>query len=129
MSILIEDLSLYSNECGLTKEGIRNAIMFPLSSTGIKVGVDEPAVFYVNIGTLYFSSPRGCVSSIRVEVRTYQYVTLKFSIENKFVKIDLWGGDAIFSTDRDGHARNVSDKLDELTKKFVTDWNYDNEPR
>jgi hypothetical protein len=125
--IVIEDLSSRGTECGLTEQGIRNAIMFPLSSTKIEVAA-PPLVpyFYVAISSLHLQSVRLCVSHLRIQVYSYQEVKLRFFNESKFVSIELWKNGVIFSSNPNDHARDMSEVLEELMKKFVTDWNFDN---
>src|SRR5262245_36650372 len=81
VDVLIEQISQDAIKgCGLTGGGVSNAVMFPLSSTSIVITNDDPTKLYININTQHFPPPlRLCVSSLRVQVYTYQIVTLEFS--------------------------------------------------
>jgi len=127
--INIDDLSPNATECGFTRERIREAIMFSLSSTKIDVvdlAVNTPFL-YVLISSLRFQSPLPfCVSSLEVQVYAFGDVTLGFSNEKKRAKIELWHDGIIFSSYQSDHTQQMSETLEGRMKKFITDWNLDN---
>src|SRR5262249_48339096 len=90
INLVIENLDADSKECGLTEQGIRAAVMYPLSSARVEVAPTALTSLYVNVNTLYFSSLDSCVSSIEVRVHVYQAVTLDFSGEEKPAEVKLW---------------------------------------
>jgi hypothetical protein len=124
----MEPLDDQGKACGLTEASIREAIMYPLSSSKIKVDrALAPAVFYVNVNTSY-SKDRLCVSSVHMEARFYQNVTLKFSGDTMLVEINLWRDGGILFSPPSRHAAQITSGIEQYTKKFVTDWNLDNKP-
>ena len=127
MRILIEPLSAASKECGIIEQSIRNAVMFPLSSTKIDV-LQGSGRFYVNATTVVSRSYPICISSLKVEVSYLQSVMLGFSNKDTpdFVAIKLWESGTLFSSGQHEHTQRMSENVEELTKKFITDWNLDN---
>ena len=125
IKILIEDMNGADyKKCGLTQEGVRAAIMYPLSSSKIQIVDTAPYVtLYVNIGTL---DNGVCSSSIQIDVNNFQPVKLEFSGDTKFAKVMLWYTGGVASGNRTSHSRLVSEFIEERIKKFVTDWNLDN---
>jgi hypothetical protein len=55
-----------------------------------------------------------------------QRVNLDFSGRSVFSTLILWHSDEIVGNNRDAYGKSVSDAIEELAKKFVTDWNLDN---
>jgi hypothetical protein len=67
--ILIEPLN-GERTCGLTEASIREAVMYPLSSSKIKVvSYLTDVVFYVGITSIYLKESRICFSNALVEPR------------------------------------------------------------
>jgi hypothetical protein len=110
----------------VTEEGIRAAVMYPLSSTKITVDSLADVRLFIIVTTLH--QEVGCIGMVRVEVFTGQKVTLQFSGDEKFAEVLLWESDSLVTSPRDHHARQVSETIEEELKKFITDWNLDNKP-
>jgi hypothetical protein len=126
MDLTIESLSEDAKRCGLTKEAIRAAVMYPLSSTKIALDRDASVTLYINVGTIY--QKQGCISSVAVQAYAFQKVTLLFSGDERVVDIILWKSGSLLTSSWNGHVRQVSETIEEEVKKFITDWNLDNRP-
>jgi hypothetical protein len=61
-----------------------------------------------------------------VQAYSAQMLTLDFSKRKAFAEVNLWSHSLIVSTDRAEHAHHVTQSIEELVKRFVTDWNFDN---
>ncbi len=81
---------------------------------------------YVNVTTLAFPLTDQCVSNIKVQVYNEQNVTLDFSRRDAFTTVELWSKETMSSTNVAEHARDTAQRIEDLTKNFVTDWNFDN---
>jgi len=128
IEIILEELTdPNSTNCGLTEHRLQAAAMYPLSSTKIRVVSSSEVLLYVNVNTLYLAAQGVCFSSISLEAFSYQNVTLKFSRDAKFVQALLWRKGLVVSTAKSRHERNVADSIEEITKRFITDWNLDNQ--
>jgi hypothetical protein len=128
IQILIEDLNNSSLECGLTEALIRNAVLYPISAASIVVTEFAPVALYVNANSLFPGSEQICVTNIYMRAETMQNVILDYSGRTVFSNVELWSDGMILFTDRAYHARHVAETVEDLAKKFVTDWNLDNKP-
>jgi S1-C subfamily serine protease len=126
VQLVIEDLDSDSKGCGLSEEAVRASVMYPLSSTDIRVEPRVNVAFYVNISTLLIAADQRCTSSLRIRVYAYQTVTLNFSGDEKYAEVTLWNSTSIHSSGRAPHARQIADAIESRAKKFITDWNLDN---
>jgi hypothetical protein len=128
--ILIEPLDDQAKACGLTSASIREAIMYPLSSSKIRVVSSlTDLVFYVGITSIYAKASQICFSNALVEARAYQDVMLDFSgAKAKRAEVNLWRQNEIYASYASNHAALVTSAIEKYTKKFITDWNLDNKP-
>ena len=126
LQLLIESLDSSAASCGLTKSAIENAIKYPLSSEKLALVNDSDEVLYVNILSVYHESKSYCVTYAQVEVYSYQSVTLKFSGRDTVTEIPLWDHGFIISSDQSEHAERVEHRIEDFTKRLITDWNLDN---
>jgi hypothetical protein len=126
IDLVFEELSSGAKPCGLTEEAIRAAVMYPLSSAKIALETSAFETLYIHISTLHQNL--GCFSVVSIQAYTLQKVTLQFSGEEKVVDVILWKSDSLLTSNWSGHARQVSDTIEEAVKKFITDWNLDNKP-
>src|SRR5262249_13028668 len=130
ISIMVERVDHDGKACGLTEDVIRNAVLYPLSSA-IQVLNAPYTTLYVNTSS-YFSPeiPDGfCVTHIHMQAFSHQEVTLDFSGRKVWEPIELWSLGAIVSSYLSNHRRRVAEYIEELAKKFVTDWNLDNQDK
>jgi hypothetical protein len=128
IEVLIEELDAKDKECGLTKEALRASVMYPLSSSKLKVVPFIDVIFYLGVDSLYLREDQLCFSNVRLSAYAIQHVTLEFSGDIKIAEVTLWKNGFAQSSNRSRHARNISDGVEEYVKKFITDWNLDNKP-
>jgi hypothetical protein len=128
IKLLIESLNEDSSTCGLTQDLIRGAVRYPASSAKFEIITDtrHSVTLYVNVRSAFLKSESYCFSNISVEVYSLQRLTLDFSHREAFAKVDLWDDGGILGTNRAGHAHHSAQFIEDLIKKFVTDWNLDN---
>jgi hypothetical protein len=134
ISFLIERDDDDANECRITEDLIRDAFMYPLS--GGRFAVKERPVLdvpymYISIPTMFFKQRQHCVWHILMQLGVPQGVTLTASGRTVFAKVELWHERFMMSSalkDYAGqdHARRVREAIEEMTKKFITDWDLDN---
>ena len=129
IQLSVERLGTAAKECGLTEEAIRAATMYPLSSTKIEVAPSASVLLYVNVNSLFLRGDRLCFSSVRMEVHAFGDATLVFTGEEKQnVLVGLWDTSFVASSDRSDNARYITGIIEDLVKRFITDWNFDNKP-
>jgi len=128
LELLIEEFNQHSADCGITENAIRASAMYPLSAAKIRVNPLSDVTLYVAIDSLYLREERICFSSIHMEAYIPQHVTLKFSDRETFAPVRLWQTRFLASSGQNRHPKRVSDIVEDLTKKFLTDWNLDNKP-
>jgi hypothetical protein len=61
-----------------------------------------------------------------MEARSFEEEMLTSSLRKVRSEIVLWRDGRLASSNRSGHARLVAEGIEQLAKKFVTDWNLDN---
>jgi hypothetical protein len=87
MDLLIELLDKDSVACGVSKEIVKNAVLFVTSSTRLKLKDDingnGSTPLYVNVTSLRL--PQGCVSVVRLEADAYVNVTILGQVTDKSV--------------------------------------------
>ena len=98
VELLIEDLNSSSTDCGLTESAVRASVMYPLSSSKIRVNSPSDVALYVNISSLYIRAEQICFANILMEASTWQHVTLDFSGEVKRSKLQLWHSSYVSSS-------------------------------
>ena len=125
-SLVIEELDRDASACGLTKEGIERAVMYPASSAKFQIEPLLPNYLYVVVSTMFLERYDECVSVISLRVRANQKVTLAFSGQETVAPIELWTRSGILASGRGLHAQRSSQTIEDLTKAFVTDWNLAN---
>jgi KTSC domain len=126
IEILVEDLDSNSMECGLTKDGVRNAVLYPTSSAKFQVTDSAPVMLYVNALSHFFEPQQLCVTNVEMQAYSNEVVTLDFSGRKVFSAIQLWRKGYLASSNQSEHARLVAEAIDNLAKEFVTAWNLDN---
>jgi hypothetical protein len=127
INVLVEDLGDEDIKCGLTEDLIRDAVLYPTSSAKIQVAnelVSES--LYVNTLSFFSEAAQFCVTTIVMEARSFEEEMLTSSRRKVRSEIVLWRDGRLASSNRSGHARLVAEGIEQLAKKFVTDWNLDN---
>ena len=129
IQILIEKLDGASTDCGITEESIRDAVLYPVSSANLQITtrIGQPTL-YLRLTTLLIKSISVCVTNIEIRVYSLQDVTMDFSGKTLFGEVNLWSNGGIFYSNRPDHLRHVTQMIEMLGQKFVTDWNLDNKP-
>src|SRR5262249_20100838 len=103
--------------------------LYPLSATKIELARSASVTFYVNINSIHLRADEViCFSSLSIQAYTYQKVTLEFSGDDNFAKINLWESGVVASSNRSDHARRMTSLVEDKVKHFITDWNLDNKP-
>lgn len=121
---LLEDLSQDAETCGVTQEGIRQAVVAPAGSAPFTFEGWSP-IFSVSVLTL--NSGAICASYVDIEVYYHQEVELPNLAEGAFTNVVLWREGTIALSPQDEHGLHVEDATRNLTQDFVHDWNLDND--
>jgi hypothetical protein len=129
IQLSIAELDQDSEACGITKELIREAFMYPVSSSALRVvGVDaSPTFFNVQITTL--KMPQGCFSNINFSVHEYLSVQPSFFSKYTIADVVYWKKNYITTSGQNWHAKAISDGIESYAKKFLTEWNLENKSR
>jgi hypothetical protein len=128
MDLVIETPGVESSQCGITKEIIRNAVLYPVSSTKLEIKENTLPLPYLHVGfvTLFFQRRDFCVTYVALEVYSVQPMTLDASDRDILAIIQLWEAGTLGSSQRVKHAQEMTEWIEVLTKKLITDWNLDN---
>jgi hypothetical protein len=127
INVLVEDLDDEDIKCGLTKDLIRDAVLYPTSSAKIRVTNELVSEWlYVNTLSFFSEAAQYCVTTVVMEARSFEEEMLTFSRRKVHSEIVLWRDGRLASSNRSGHARLVAEGIEQLAKKFVTDWHVDN---
>jgi hypothetical protein len=124
ITLLVEELHKDSTYCGVTKDFIREAFMYPASSARFKVVGSSPAVFYINVNT--GRAGDDCFSAIDIQLYMYQRVKLQLSNRIVYDDVVLWSTGGILGSDRSTHGQKIREAVEEYTKRFIPQWNLDN---
>jgi hypothetical protein len=129
VSLLIEELSSGAVPCGVYSRDISDAFKFPVSGSRLVIAPQSDSdalTYYVNVQTVHQSDR--CISYIRMDVYTNQYVSVRPGSPKVLATIVLWGVGALLGGPSSTHGKQVKDEVEDLTKGFVTQWNLDNKP-
>lgn len=126
INLLIERLDNNSQTCGITEALIRDAFMFPVSSSRMQISnaYDVPT-FYIQVTTLHDRTGL-CVSSINMRAYNFQSLKLTYGTTKDYFKIELWSEGWVGYTQATRHGQRIRETIETLTKKFVTAWNLAN---
>ena len=125
--------------CGITPALIRDAAMYPLSATRLKILEETPSqqsastlldvpIFDLTSGTVRDTSGL-CFSTIHLEVIIMQWSQASFASVPRWHHVVLWENGWFGYSATPQHAKQIRDEIEVLTKKFVTEWNSDNKPQ
>jgi hypothetical protein len=127
INVLVEDLDDEDIKCGLTNDLIRDAVLYPTNSAKIRVTNEHVSEWlYVNTLSFFSEAAQYCVTTVVMEARSLEEEMLTFSRRKVHSEIVLWRDGRLASSNRSGHARLVAEGIEQLAKKFVTDWRVDN---
>jgi hypothetical protein len=129
--LLMEELSTVAQACGVTKELIQDAFMYPASSSNLKVASNSEfaaPIFYIQIGTLRGAAGL-CFSAVNVKVYIQQMVKIPASNLDGIYEVQLWEDSWLGFSHANEHGEMVRQKIETSTKKFLTKWNLDNKPQ
>jgi hypothetical protein len=130
LKLLVDGLDADSQKCGITESLIRDAFMFPVSSSRLNI-VSKASyagpVFYIRVTTLDPRNSSQCVTSLEAEVINFQLVKLDYKDdEPSWVTVKLWDDIWVTSSNRADHPQKIQHAVENATKKFVTIWNIAN---
>jgi hypothetical protein len=124
IQLLIVGLDPEAKKCGITPSLIRDAFMFPVSSSRLNI-VDRTSgpAFYIRVNTIFSQSHR-CITSMEAAVINYQPVKLDYKDdEPSRVELTLWSDRWVSFSSPSRHPQQVQQAVETSTKKFVTIWN------
>ena len=126
--LLVEELNEESQRCGITQPLIHDAFMFPASSSKMHISNDNTVpIFYVHVLTILQGHLGWCVSHLRVELYTNQWVKLDYT-DDAWVHMRLWQEEVLITSKIEDHGQLIRNNVENLTKKFLTEWNLANRP-
>ena len=132
IKLVIEPPEKEGTDCGITEQGIRQAVMFPASSTnlnflelgsGASLRSGAP-YYYVNVTTA--KSEYVCASSVGINVYYIKAVKLPNYPRVVVAKVVLWEKGFVTFAHPTQHGKQIRDVIEDLTKEFLIDWNLDN---
>jgi hypothetical protein len=130
ITLFVERLDDTDGACGITEESVRDAFLYPVSSSRLHFseGLSGPT-FYVQILTILQRQPRQCISSVMVKVFDFQSVPLDFSQRPApEVAVVLWNDEMLRVSDLASHGGRIRTAVRESAEKFLTIWNLANSP-
>jgi hypothetical protein len=133
-NVNINEADAENKSCGITDQLIREAVMYPISGSRLKVSSLLPPSTDVPILSVAISTVRGgvtsglCLSGIRIQLAIYQPLTLPFASGPRMHKVMLWEGGWHGGSMQHDHAKQIREQIELLMKRFVTAWNLDNKP-
>jgi hypothetical protein len=135
ISLEIELLNQDAQTCGITRELIHDAFMYPASSSKLKISDDlinlqpDVATFYIQVTTHYTKTLGLCFTGINMQAHIYQSLKLPFADRVKGFNVKLWDDETIGVSAANQHGRQIQGMIEDYTKKFLTAWNLDNKPQ
>jgi hypothetical protein len=128
VGFFVEPLDDDDKVCGITEESVRDAFLYPISSSGLRFsGVSSGPLFHVQITTILQRQPRQCISSVMVHVFEFLSVPLTFAHESApEVALVLWNDERLRVTDPSHHGERIRTAVRESAEKFLTSWNLAN---
>ncbi len=127
--LLIEDFSDAAPRCGIKKDEIQSAAMYPLSGSALTIADKNQfgiPVFYIQIVTVGPMAQGMCSSAVRVEAFTSQNLKVDYANVVGHFQVTLWQNIYVVATATFQHGQTVRETVERLTKDFVTAWNLDN---
>jgi hypothetical protein len=126
---LFEPPNKNSEACGITRELIRESFMYPASSARFKIVENwDATAFYIQL-TGVRTDGGACVRAINVEVYKEQDVKLPYQKMPTQEHVQIWKDGAVLVSNVSQHPQFVREKIEEITKEFITAWNLANKDK
>jgi hypothetical protein len=115
-----------ADKCGITKQLIEDAFMYPASGAKFQVA-DDPNSGEINIEIETVQlGPGICASSVSLHVLYRQPVTLEYSNTMARAAVLLWNRAGVVTSIDSEHASQIKQGVEDVTKSFITQWNLSN---
>jgi hypothetical protein len=131
LGLLVDPLDQEAQRCGITRDLIRDAIAYAISSSKLTFSDNEGSgpKIYVGVAALIQRQPLQCVSNISFNVVNFQRIQLDYTDEPpRFVTIQLWSDDWLEVSIPERHSQSVRGAIEGATKKLVAAWYLANNP-
>ena len=127
--LLIETLTDDAKACGITEELIRDAFMYPASSSRLQITSDPASpTFYIQVSTLRLNPEGICFSGVNYESYNSQFVQPYFAPTPKLYDVVFWKTGYVFFSGKNQHVQLLKENIEDHVKRFLTTWNLDNKP-
>jgi hypothetical protein len=130
IAFFVEPFDDDDKSCGITEALVRDAFLYPISSSRLHVskGFSGP-VFDVRITTILQRQPRQCFSSVTARVFDFQNVPVDFAHGAiREVALVLWDNERLLVSSPSDHSGRIRTAVRESTEKFLMRWNLANPP-
>jgi hypothetical protein len=128
LELVVDGLDSDAEKCGITASLIRDAFMFPVSSSRLNISNKASYVgpaFLIRVTTA--QTPSLCVTALEFAVINYQLVKLDYKDDApSWVTLRLWDNLWVSSSAPANHPQKIQRSVEASAKKFVTIWNIAN---
>jgi len=131
LSLGVVGLDRAAQSCGINQSVIRDAIMYPASSAKFQITDEQKGpTFYVRVLTIVQQVPIQCITSVEIQIYVPQKIILEYTGEPwaQDAVIELWEDNTVLVSIADLHPQQLKLAIENMTKRFVTDWNFANKP-
>ena len=121
--LIIEDLNPVAAKCGITKEDLKTAILFPISTAKLTIDARPAPFMYLRVTVL----ERGldCIASYEITFYDLKPVKKIDGITN-IMHIEYWQKTHILVDNKNNFSKSLYQSIEQLSKLFVIDWSFDN---
>ncbi len=127
VEVLIEGLGGAEKKCGLSKSGLRSAVLFPIATSQLKV-VDQASIkVYENATAVHHGSIDLCEAKYQVQLYTKQQTLINATNIYRRVELNLWDRGGVISGPKGTFEKLLRDTIEDLAKELVVDWSLDQE--
>jgi hypothetical protein len=129
--LIVPELDEDAKSCGLSQELVRDAVMFPASSSKLEFldATGDGAVFEVVITTMVQERPVQCITNLAINVWIVERVKFDYAPDAiRYAAVTMWFSGAICVSVATKHPQMLRTAIENKTKKFLTDWNLANKP-
>jgi hypothetical protein len=131
LGLLVEGIDQEAQRCGITRNLIRDAIAYTISSSKLKFSDDDSSgpKLYVRVGALVQRQPVQCFSNVSFDVVNIQKVQLDYRDEPpSYTVLQLWHDDWLEVSVPEKHSQQVRVAIENATKKLIAAWYLANKP-
>jgi hypothetical protein len=131
LGFLVEGLDQDTQRCGITRELIRDAIAYTISSSKLKFSDDDKKrpLIRVGVAALIQRQPVQCFSALSFDVVHAQDVQLDYADEPpRYIVMWLWHDTWLEVASPERHSGQVRGAVENATKKLVAAWYLANQP-